>query len=82
VPLAAGDADGQVGVRPHDPQLPHLREPLRVVPKLFGDAAPVLHWIVLPGDVTRAVDEVLVFLDRHLGILGVRVDRLERAAPA
>ena len=29
-----------------------------------------------------AVDEVLVLLDRHLGVLRVRVDRLERAAPA
>ena len=81
LPLPPGDAERQIGVRPDDAQLADLLEPLACA-ELGRDPEPVLDGVVLTRHVTGGVDEVLVLLDRHLGVLRIRLDRLERAAPA
>src|SRR6266540_3592681 len=59
-PIATGDIDAQVCVRPDDPQLRERLQLARTLVQLNGDPAPVCDGVLVSAYVARPVDEVLV----------------------
>ena len=81
VPGAAGDVEHEVGVLGQDADLAHAREPLgdlRLARRLLAPERDRVGIV----QVARAVDEVLPVGERHAGVLGGRVARERRPAPA
>ncbi len=77
-PAAPFDDEEQVGAGAGDPQLAHALELARPGAERLGHGAPVRDRVVAFTRVAGAVDEILVLGERHFGVLGVRLRRVER----
>src|SRR6266498_233503 len=82
LPAPAFDAEPEVGVWTADADLARLAERVGASVELLAHAVPVGHRVFGALDVAGAEDEVLVLLERHLGVLGVRGGREDDPAPA
>jgi hypothetical protein len=80
-PAAPFHDEAQVGSGARDPQLAHALELARPGAERLGHGAPVRDRVVAFTCVAGAVDKILVLGQRHLGVLGVRLRRVERPAP-
>ena len=80
-PGAAVDDGGQIRVLADDPQLAYRTELLGPRLQALAHLAPMLDRVVVEH-MARPKDEVLVVLQRHVGVLSVAFRRRERPAPA